>query len=364
MNKTSQTPNCCIRKTGRDIARIAFEIPTPFQNNVLRTEILRKSNEEGEVSCRPEGLLLDAGAAVPPVVIAHVYRGDEIIVRFQTNAGAMVHESHFRISKTFVPKQIHRVDTWPVTTPHHSIEADDGALILMDACDLKRLFRDRHPAWLENRINMTLEMWRKENPALFLRVAPSACIAQDASLLVRHEPERALEEFNNDLDDELLSICIERRPEAAIRHAFDRIPRADRIGLVRKYSNFVLNHHLDRLSELELEVASSADAMTAFKLRHFVEDRRHALLLAKSYPAAFFIEPREDWSQLEAEVRQSVLEHPRIWRRSHYRSFGILCRSLQSTLGICFSGEQLLQLSENLGTKLKLELQQYIGSQI
>ena len=104
--------------------------------------------------------------------------------------------------------------------------------------------------------------------------------------------------------------------------------------------------------------------MTAFKLRHFVEDRRHALLLAKSYPAAFFTEPREDWSQLEAEVRQSVLEHPRIWRRSHYRSFGILFRSLQSTLGIDFSGEQLLKLSENFGTKLKHELQQYIASNI
>jgi hypothetical protein len=364
MKKTSQKPNCCIRKTGRDIARIAFEIHTPFQNDVLRTEVLRKSYEAHKVTCRPEGLLLDAGATCPLVVIAHVHRGDEIIVRFQTNARAMVHESHYRISKTFVPKQIHRVDTWPVRSPRHSIDADDGALILMDACDLKRLFRDRHPAWLENRISATLEMWRKENPALFLRVAPSARIAQNAYLLVRHEPERALEEFKNDLDDELLSICIERRPEAAIRHAFDRIPRADRIELVRKYSNFVLNHHLDRLSELELEVASSADAMTAFKLRHFVDDRRHALMLAKSYPAAFFIEPREDWSQLEAEVRQSVLEHPRIWRRSHYRSFGILFRSLQSTLGIYFSGEQLLQLSENLGSKLKQELQQYIGSQI
>lgn len=364
MKKTSQTPNYCIRRTGRDIARIAFEFQTPFRNDVLRTEILRKSYEEGEVTCRPEGLLLDAGAANPLVVIAHVHCGDEIIVRFQTNAGALAHESHFRISKSFLPKQIHRVDTCPVASPCHSIEADDVTQIHMGDCALKRLFQDRHPAWLQNRINTTLETWREENPNLFFRVASSTRIAQDASLLVRHEPERALEEFKNDLDDELLSICIERRPEAAIRHAFDKIPRADRIGLVRRYSTYVLDHYLDRLTELELEVASSADAMTAFKLRHFVDDRRHALLLAKSYPAMFFAVPREDWSHLEVEVRQSVLEHPRIWRRSHYYSFFILFRSLQSTLGINFPGEEMLNLSENFGTKLKHELQQYIASNI
>lgn len=364
MNKTSQTPNCCIRKTDRDIARIAFELQTTFRNDVLNIEILRKSYEADEVTCRPEGLLLDAEATGPLVVIAHVHRGDEIIVRFLTNVGAMVHESHFRISKTFVPKQIDSVDTCPVTSPDHSIESDDGTFILMDECDLKRLFGDRHPSWLQNRVNMTLEMWRNENPTLFLRVAPSARIAQNAALLVRHRPERALEEFKNDLDDMLLCLCIQRRPEAAIRHAFERIPRADRIGLVRKYSTYVLDHHLDHLSELELEVASSADAMTAYKLRHFLEDRRLALLLAKSYPAAFFIEPRYERSELVAEIRQSVLEHPRIWRRSHYYSFIILFRSLHSTLGIYFSGEELLQLSENLGSKLKIELQQYIASKI
>ena len=364
MKNTSQTPNYCIRKTGRDIARIAFEIQTPMQNDSMKTEILRKYHEQGEVTCRPEGLFLDTPAKSPLVVIAHVHRGDEIIVRFQTDAGAVVHDSHVRISKSFVPKQIHRVDTCPVASLPPSIKSDDGTPILMDECDLKRLFKDRHPAWLQNRINTTLEMWREENPNLFLRVAPSARIAEEAALMVRYHPERALEELKNSLDDELLRICIEKRPEAAIRHAFHRIPRAERIGLVRKHSTFVLSHYLDRLTELELEVASGSDAMTAFKLRHFVDDRRHALLLAKSYPAAFFTEPREDWSQLVAEVRQSVLEHPRIWRRSHYYSFIILFRSMQSTLGIYFSGKELLKLSENLGPKLKQELQQYIGSLI
>jgi hypothetical protein len=364
MKKTSQTPNCCIRKTGRDIARIAFEIQTPFRDNSMRIEILRKSHEEGEVTCRPEGLLLDVGATSPLAIIAHVHRSDEIIVRVRDLTSQVIHESRFSISETFTPRRTHSVDTMAITKPRHRIEADDGTLVLMDESDLKRLFRDLHPAWLQNRINKTLEMWRKENPALFLRVAPSARIAQNASLLVRYEPERALEVFKDDLNDELLSICIQRRPEAAIRHAFDKIPRADRIGLVRRYSTYVLDHYLDRLTELELEVASSADAMTAFKLRHFVDDRRHALLLAKSYPAMFFAVPREDWSHLEAEVRQSVLEHPRIWRRSHYYSFIILFRSLHSTLGIYFSGEELRQLSENLGSKLKIELQQYISSNI
>jgi hypothetical protein len=268
------------------------------------------------------------------------------------------------ISSAFVPKQIHGADAAAVTAPRHLIESDNGTTILMQERDLKRLFVDRHPLWLQNPINTTLQSWRKENPTLFLRVAPSAWIAQQPDLLVRYNPERALEEFKYELDDVLLNLCIEMRPEAAIRHAFDRIPRADRICLVRKYATFVLDHHLDSLTELELEVASVADAMTAFKLRHFVEDRRHALLLAKSYPAGFFIDRRDKESELQAEIRQSVLDYPRIWRRSHYRSFTILFHSLHSTLGIRFSAEEFFHMSGKLGKKLRGELQLHIGTQI
>lgn len=364
MKKTSKTINCCIRKTGHDKARIAFEIQTPLRHDSTRTEILREFQENNELNYCPEGLLLVPGTTRTLIAITHAHRGNVITIRIFNNVGARVQQSHFRISTSFEPQPIHRADLCAASVPRDGIEADDGTRICMEEGDLKRLFSDRHPTWLQTSINTTLDWWREENPELFLRVAPCIKIAQQAALLVRHQPERALEVFKNDLDDELLRICINRRPEAAIRHAFERIPRADRIGLVRKFSTFVLDHHLDRLTELELEVASGADAMTAFKLRHFLDDRRHALLLAKSYPAAFFSEPREKRSELEAEIRRSVIDHPRIWRRAHYRSFGILFRSLESTLAIRFSGEELLELIDSLGPKLRKELQFHLASKI
>jgi hypothetical protein len=61
MKKTSKTINCCIRKTGHDKARIAFEIQTPLRHDSTRTEILREFQENNELSYCPEGLLLAPG---------------------------------------------------------------------------------------------------------------------------------------------------------------------------------------------------------------------------------------------------------------------------------------------------------------
>lgn len=364
MKKTSQTPNYYIRKTGRDIARIAFEIEIPDPDDSLRSEILLKSNRESDQGFHPQGLLLNQGAQNPLIAIIHAQPGDEVIVRIQKNPGGLTNEFRFKISESFVPTSFHRTNCCQVKPLLHPIQDRQEQEFLMDESFLKRLFKDRHPTWLQTAVNTTLETWRKENPTLFLSVAPRSSLVRQQELLAQYHPDRALEEFSDELDGILLNLCIEKRPESAIRHLFDRIPRADRIGLVQIYSTFVLEHHLDRLSDLELEVASSADARTAFKLRHFLQGHRHALLLARSYPAAFFINPPIISSELHAEVRQSVLDHPRIWRRSHYRSFSILFRSLQSTLGIQFSGEEFLQLSGSLGNKLRKELQLHLGTHI
>ena len=103
------------------------------------------------------------------------------------------------------------------------------------------------------------------------------------------DPARALAEFKNSLGRRTASGMCRKNPDAAVHHAFERISRADRAGLIRRHATYVLNHHLDWLTELELEVASGADPMTAFSLRHFMEGRRLAILLARSYPASFFV---------------------------------------------------------------------------
>jgi hypothetical protein len=207
-------------------------------------------------------------------------------------------------------------------------------------------------------------MWEMEIPMFFLRVAPRARIARNLPLLIQHEPQRALAEFHKLLDVAQLQHCIQWEPFAAVQYAFGRIPRAARIGLVRKFSTYVLEHHLDRLTEQELKAASCADAKTAFSLRHFVEGRRHAIMLANSYPASFFMKQYAREPEFLAELKDSVLEHPRTWRSSHQHSFATLFRALSSTLGVAFSGEDLLALSRKLGPGLRAELQKYIVSRI
>jgi hypothetical protein len=230
--------------------------------------------------------------------------------------------------------------------------------------DLTGLFRDRHPEWLQQRLDAALDSWRIEMPALFSRVAPRARIVHDLSLLVNHAPLRALSEFSTMLNREQFVECIRREPFAAVQQVFVCIPREIRVGLVRKFSTYCLNHHLDRLTDKELAAASFADAKTAFPLRQFADGRRHAIMISVSYPACFFMERHLQRPEFLREMKDSVFAYPRVWWKSHQQSFTILFSALSSTLGIHFSGEELLLLSRKLGPELRAELRKHIGTRI
>jgi hypothetical protein len=366
MNETNHTPKSCVRRINRDVARIVFELETPFHDDPITPEILRKGSDVGNTTIEHEGFTL-TGITKNWVAFVHVRRGDVVMVRWKTSSGEVIATSRFEITNTFAPRLMEPVQMnapFAIFPSRPLIEAGDGCLLHIQESAMKRIFTDRHPTWIQSPLNEAIKQWRSENPKLFLRIAPPAEIQREIPLLVRFDPGRALAEYSGALDAEQFRICMERNPEAAARHAFKRIPRADRIGLVRTYSTLVLSHHLDRMTEMELEVASGADAMTAFHLRHFLEGRRHAILLSKSYPAAFFSDRHGAKSELDREVKQSVLEFPRIWHRTHYRSFRVLFRGLECTLGIQFSGDEILQLLEKLGPKLRHELRVHVGSQI
>ncbi len=366
MNNKNHTPKSCIRRISREVARIAFELETPVCDDRSTAEIFIKSSHAGNHPIELKGFTIP-GITNKRVAFAHASSGDFIIVRWKNSYADTIACSYFEITNTFALRVMEPVQfKFP---PDHLYlpqlsETDDRCLSYLEESVIKRIFSDRHPTWLHDLLDKVLNEWRLENPALFVRVAPRAQIETEIPLLVRHDPQRALAEYKDKLDRDQFLWCLTKRPDAAIRHAFERIPRADRIDLVRTYSTLALNYHLDRMSENELEVASSADAMTAFKLRHFLEDRRHAIVLSESYPAFFFIDLIENEFDLTQEIINSVIEYPRIWYRSHYQSFEILFRSLKSTFWIDFSGEELLKLAEKLGPKLRKEIQIYIGSKI
>lgn len=356
-----------IHPAGAGAARVAFEVTPPLQDGSLRSEIVRE-DQHGHCfhSCR-DGFLPPDCVAATLMVIVHVSRRDVIIIRFYSESGILVHQDRFRISKSFIPELMEfeknsksrKVDS----TQQHDLSAGTGTLIHMLPNELKKLFCDRHPKWLQSRLDAVLDSWEQETPMYFLRVASRARIARNLPLLVQYEPQRALTEFQRRLDRDQLHHCIQQEPFAAVQHAFAKIPQNVRIGLVRKFCTYVLDHHLDRLTDQELKAASCADAKTAFPLRHYVEGRRHAIILANSYPASFFMKHHHG-SDFLAEVKDSVLEHSRIWRDSHHQSYTILFRALSSTLGVAFSGKELLALCQKLGPGLRAELQKYIASKI
>lgn len=367
MNETNHAPKSCVRRVSRETARISIELEAPVHEDLLTPEIFKRAADIDESTLEPEGFTL---SGIPPrksVAFFHVRIGDVIILRWKSPSGDVIACSYFEVSDTFALRAIGpvRLNIPVAFAPSPKlIESDDGQLLHVQDNAIQRLFTDRHPDWIQKPLDYALMQWRHDCPSLFLRVAPPSEVQKSIALLVRYDPRRALAEYSGALDADQFQICMERNPEAAVRHAFERVPRADRIGLVRTYSTLALNHHLDRMTEMEIAVASSADAMTAFHLRHFLDGRRHAILLSKSYPAAFFSDRRVDVSGLAQEIRQSVFEHPFIWHRAHQKSFGVLFRGLECTLGIHFPGNDLVQLHEKLGAKLRKELQIHIGSRI
>jgi len=369
MKKTSQpkTPNYCIRRTGRELARVAFEVHAPIPNHSSSSVILRRPANGKYANWLPDGILLSHQGEGTVVAIINIQRGDNIAILWKSKSCHAEAVSCYEISSTFEPVQIASIcpdQIGNLEAPPNGIITHDGTRISMREEDLQKLLSARHPEWLQSRIDSTLEAWREDDPSFYFHIVPSGKIESEIPSLVRWDPARALAEFKNSLGEELLQDCIARNPDAAVHHAFERISRADRAGLVRSHATYVLNHYLDWLTELELEIASSADAMTAFNLRHFVADRRHAIILARSYPASFFV----DWSRHDQgfadEVRHSLMNFPRIWHRIHHHSFAILFRSLASILGIVFSGDELLELQTRLGTRLGKELNRHIGSLI
>ena len=366
--RTQQISKYHIHRSRGGIARVAFEVVPPLAGTFLRTEILRENPEGHRFRSHRDGLLPRADPEATLIAITHVCRKDLIIIRYHNDSGNLIHDHRIRISDTFVPEaqDIEKIPLASATVaiPPQGIRPGTETIVHMHPDDLRQLFCDRHPEWLRSRLDVVLDFWEMETPMLFVQVAPRARIARNLPLLVHHDPQRALLEFQNLLDGDQLQHCIRREPFAAVQHVFGRIPRALRIGLVRKFSKYVLKHHLDRLTERELEAASCGDANTAFPLRLFVEGRRHAIMLANSYPVSFFMGQHFHRPNFLAEVKDSVLEYPLIWRNSHHQSFPILFRALASTLGVVFTGKELLALSQKLGPVFRTELRRFIASSI
>ena len=364
--RSQRITNYHIHRSRGDLARVAFEIIPPLAGTFLRTEILRENHDGHRFRSHRDGLLPRADGEATLIAITHVCRKDIIIIRYHNDSGNPIHEDRLRISDTFVPEaqDIEKIPLASATLsiPPQGIRPGAEAIVHMHVNDLRQLFCDRHPKWLQSRLDVVLDSWEQETPMLFVQVAPRARIARNLPLLIHHNPQRALTEFQKLLDGKQLQHCIRKEPFSAVQHVFGRIPRAVRIGLVRKFSTYVLKHHLDRLNELELKAASCGDAKTAFPLRLFVEGRRHAIMLANSYPAAFFLVGHTSGPDFLAEVKDSVLDHPLIWRNSHHQSFPILFRALASTLGVVFTGKELLALSQKLCPMLRTELRRFIAS--
>ncbi len=345
-----------IRKTSPHDARVAFEIPLPSGTSAPMEVWRIRSNQDSAVSV-PNGIILENDQRSTMAVVVHVSRGDIVVVRQKVGLGTVDPCLYYRIADSYQPCCIVGPDF------HHQnlvigsspccIEVDGARPIFMEEADLKELFQENHPRWLQEFVDGQLLQWREHSPAFYVRFAPSERLERDVSLVAIHDPHRALMDYRDRLTWEHFEFCIRRLPVAAVKFAFDRIPQELRKTYLKDHATYILENHLDHLSNTELRTCSWGSPITAFKIRQFLSPRRSAILLSSSYTVAWIGNLDGSGPAFRKEVFDSLSQYPDEWLKSNQKGFESIFKRLRNLLGISFDDLELHEMLEKMAPKYR-----------
>lgn len=359
--------NYCIRRTATQTARIAFELTPPLPTEA-HFEILRIRTQVGSSVSQPDGILLRCPDLGVDAVVVNAEVGDMIVIRRKTDDERSAPHQCYRIGASFLPRLIDasklQFSNLMLVPPASRIETEDGRVIHFKDHDLKNLFRGKHPGWLQAIIEAQLRQWREYAPATYVRLAPREWLHRDVFLVAIHDPYRALMDFKDRLTQDQLSFAIRRLPSAAVRFAFDKIPRKLRSKYLREHATYILENNLQHLSNTELRTCSWKDALTAFKIRGSVLPRRSAIMLSSTYTVAWIGNHGVARLELRQEILNSLLEFPDEWLKSNTKGLEFVFMKLKSLLGIQFDDAELRLMLKTMPPKGRTALSNYISERI
>ncbi len=326
-----------IRKTTRTTARIAFESIRSLDPSTP-PEIHRYLPCPWELVSTDTGHILGFEKGKTCALTIHIRRNDFIALKQQSVDSEDPCWSYFRIGQDFQPVAL--------DLPNRSLSLQESAEMLstdsggdsepFESRDeaLIRFLAQKHPAWLQSILERQLRNWHDHKPDHFYRFAPMEDAGRDLDRCVAASPFAALGRFKARLTQAQLAICVDESPKGAVMFAIDSIPVLQREDYLRDQAKEALKFAADKLSDLELGHCARIEMLTAFRRRARMENHRRAIMLASSYPISFIAMDGQSQADLQAEVRQSLLDYPDEWRASDSNGFPSILKGLKQYVGI------------------------------
>jgi hypothetical protein len=368
MLESDQIIKCNVRRTSRDTSRVAFEIANPIDKQAT-LEVWRILHDNKTFISTPEGLILKSQIRQRTVVVAIVGIGDLVVVRAKSPFENAPQFRCYRIGAGFAPSLEDPAsslrETVVIASPIDLIAVGDKPPIRFPAPELQRFFAAKNPRWLQQLIDEQLSTWKERVPELFIRFAPKALLDRELPLLVRHAPQLAIAFYKEQLTTDQLESCIRANPDASLRHAFEEMPQKLRFQSLTRHPSYGLQHLLFRLSDAELRLCAKLAPSTAFPMRASLSAKKHAIILAASFPeAALDSNIGYSSTSLRREIVVSLLRYPDEWLLYFNQSVPCLLQNLSTWLDLYLKPAELQRLARHLKPALRNDLFQYIAERI
>lgn len=330
--------NYTIRKTTRTTARITFESLRVLDHS-SPPEIHRYLPSPWELVSTDTGHTLGFEEGKACALTIQIRRNDFIALKQHSlDSEEPPCWSYYRIGQDFQPAALN--------LPNRSLSLVESAEMLHpDCCQdadpvesgdeaLRRFLAQKHPAWLQQILERQLRNWHTHKPDHFYQFAPLTNAGSDLDRCVAASPFAALGRFKDRLSQAQLATCVDKSPKGAVMFAIDSIPVLQREDYLRDQAKEALKFAADKLSDLELGRCARIEMLTAFRRRAGMENHRRAIMLASSYPINFIARDGGSLADLQAEVRQSLLDYPDEWRASDRDGFPPILKGLKQYVGI------------------------------
>ncbi len=146
-----------------------------------------------------------------------------------------------------------------------------------------------------------------------------------------------------------------------MRVAFDSVPRRVRRKHLPSHATYLLDNHLQQLTNQELRICSKTVPMSAFTLRCLVPPRRHAIMLAHSYGVVWHTLFGDARTPFRDEVLDSLARYPDEWLSANEKGFKGIFRKLSSLSGIRLKPLEFQSLLKQIAPRGRQDLAEYIA---
>lgn len=294
------------------------------------------------------GFILGSNDGSRCALIVEVQRRDLIIIKENVSGTASPIRSFYRVDDNFEPLALDFPDREPTYEEWFSLIEIYGAGDIGQASvddGIRAVMADsHHPDWLAEIVASQLARWRKEEPELLFRFAPTSLADDEIPGCVAEAPQVALAYLMDRLTDAQLARCINACPAAAIRLAFGKMTPLQIQQAVLTHPKDLLQHAAGQLSNAQLRTCAVAAPYDAFCLRLAMPAEQSAILLARSFDSSWMAKFGHPDPDLHVEILNSLMDYPDEWLACHANDCALIFRKLRQHVKLEITPKHMLIL--------------------